>query len=112
MVDQPGVRFGLGSAALVLTLLVVGALPLGQGGSATVALTATAALSTALPLAYAVGLAVQAWAYFTGFFLNQYGQLTFGPHDVRNLAGFAIGTVVLAQLLKGPSRPVIGGGRR
>jgi hypothetical protein len=112
MVDEPGVRFGLASGALALTMLVVSALPLGLGGSATVALIATAALGTTMPRIYAAGLAVQTWAYFTGFFLHQYGVLTFSALDVRNLFGFVIGTVVLGLVFKAPTMAETGGVRR
>ena len=112
MLDESGVRFGLASGALVLAMLVAAALPLGLGDSAAVALVATAAVSAALPVGYAAGLAVEAWAYFTGFFINQGGELTLGPHDVRNLAGFVLGTVVLAQIWKGSSSPALGGRQR
>ena len=92
-------------------MLVLAALPLGLGGSALVTLIAAAALGTAQAPMHAVALAVQAWASFTGFFINRYGQLTLGSHDVRNLAGFVIGTIVLAQVFKGPSMPPLGGGQ-
>jgi hypothetical protein len=103
MRDEPGVRFGLTTGALVLTMLLVAVLPLGLGASAAVSLIAAAALSTVLPLGYAVGLGAQAWAYFTGFFIHQDGQLTVGAHDLRNLAGFVLGTVLLAHIWRGPS---------
>jgi hypothetical protein len=107
MVDQAGVRFGLASGALVLTLMAVAALPLDLGGTAFVALLTTALLSTALSPGAAVGLGVQAWAYYTGFFENQYGALTVTSHDLLDLVGFVIGTLALAHLFRTPVKVAV-----
>jgi hypothetical protein len=112
MVDEPGVRFGLASGALVLALLLAAALPLDLSETALIALLSAAALSTALPHQLTVVLGLEAWAYFTGFFENQYGALTFATHDLLNLAGFVAITVVLARLLRTPFLVTAGGDRR
>jgi hypothetical protein len=103
MVDQPGVRFGLASGALVLALFVAAALPLDLGETASIALLTAAIVSATLPRLLAVALGLEAWAYFTGFFENRYGVLTLSSRDLLNLAGFVAVTVVLAHLLRAPS---------
>lgn len=112
MMDQTGVRFGLASGALVLTLMVVAALSFGPGETALIALLMTALLSTALPLGYAVGLGVQTWAYFTGFFENRYGVLTLTSRDLLHLVGFVVGALVLAHLFRTPVKVATRGGDR
>ena len=100
MVDQPGVRFGLASGALVIALVVAAALPLDLGETAFVALLVAGVASTALPLVFALVMGVEAWAYFTGFFENRYGVLTVAAPDLLNLAGFVVATLVLAHLVR------------
>jgi hypothetical protein len=102
MVDEAGVRFGLASGALVLALLVAAVLPLDLGETAFVALLCASAASALLPLLFAVVLGLEAWAFFTGFFVNQSGVLTLTSNDLVHLAGFVAITVVLAQLLRAP----------
>jgi len=94
MSAEPGVRFGLANAALVLALLVAAALPLDRSETAAVAVVTAAAVSASLPRRFAL----VSWAWFTGFFENKYGVLTLAPSDLLNLAGFVATTVVLAGL--------------
>lgn len=112
MTDQPGVRFGLASGAVVLALLVAAALPLDLGETAFVALLAAAAASATLPLLFTVVVGLEAWAFFTGFFENSYGVLTLTSADLLRLAGFVVATSVLAHLLKVPYAVASGGGSR
>jgi hypothetical protein len=100
MADEPGVRFGLASGAIVLVLLVASALPLDLGETAFVALVAAAAAGATLPWAFVLVLGTEAWAFFTGFFEHQYGVLTLTSHDLLTLAGFVAATVVLARVLR------------
>jgi hypothetical protein len=100
MVDQSGVRFGLASGTLALVFLVAAALPLDLGETAVLGLLTAALVSATLPLAFAVAVGLEAWAYFTGFFENRYGVLTLSSHDLVTLAGFVAVTVALAQLLR------------
>jgi hypothetical protein len=112
MVDEPGVRFGLASGALVLAFLVAAALRLDLGETAFIALLTTAAAGATLPHVFSVVLALEAWACFTGFFENRYGVLTLASHDLLNLSGFVAGTVVLAHLLRVPFTVASGGDGR
>lgn len=112
MVDEPGVRFGLSSGAIVLALLIAGALPLDHVETAAVALLTAAVASATLPWLLTVGLGVEAWAFFTGFFENQYGTLTLAPHDLATLVGFVGVTVVLTQVLRALPTAAPGGPTR
>jgi hypothetical protein len=112
MVDEPGVRFGLASGAIVLALLIAGALPLDRAETAGVALLAAAFASASLPWLLVVGLSVEAWAFFTGFFENRYGTLTLAPHDLMTLVGFVGATVVLTHVLRARPTAAPGGQTR
>lgn len=48
----------------------------------------------------AFALGVLAWAFFTGFAENSYGELTFSGHDLLRLALFGIATVLLSHALR------------
>jgi len=112
MVDEPGVRFGLANCALVLALLIAAALPLDSPETAVVALLTATVTSVSLPWLLATGLSVEAWAFFTGFFENRYGALTFSPHDLVTLVGFVAVTVVLTQVLRTIAATTSGGRSR
>jgi len=112
MVDQPGVRFGLASGALVLAFLIAAALPLDLGETALLGLLTAAVVSVTLPLVFAFVVGLEAWAFFTGFFENQYGVLTLSSRDLLNLVGFVAMTVVLAHLLRTPFAVASGGADR
>ena len=43
-------------------------------------------------------LGLIAWAWYTGFVENTYGQLTFATDDVRRLAAFVLTSAVVAAL--------------
>ena len=43
---------------------------------------------------------VIAWALFTGFIENSYGQLTFAASDLIRMAVFAAATVTLAVVIR------------
>jgi hypothetical protein len=111
MADQTGVRFGLASGAVVASLLLAGALPLDHGESALVGLFAAAVAATAVPWTLAIVLGTEAWAFFTGFFENRYGVLTLADHDLLRLLGFAVGTVLFAQVFRTPVRLATAGDR-
>jgi hypothetical protein len=98
MVDQPGVRFGLASGALVLSFLVAAALPLGPHETASLGLVTAAGAGATLPYLFAGALGLEAWAFYTGFFENQYGALTLSSHDLLSLAGFVAAAALLAWL--------------
>lgn len=112
MVDEPGVRFGLASGAIVLSLLVASALPLDLAETAGIALAVAVLASATLPWVFALALGAEAWAFFTGFFEHQYGVLTIGRNDLLTLAGFISVTVVLARLLRSSHRGRSEAGRR
>jgi hypothetical protein len=112
MVDQPGVRFGLASGAVVLVFLVAAALPLDLLETASLGLLAASVAGATLPHLVAGALGIETWAFFTGFFENRYGVLTLTSHDLALLAGFVAVTVVLAQLLRARATTASGGATR
>lgn len=109
---EPDVRFGIATGLLVLAL--IGAWALGLGTAATVWLAAgvTGPLGVGLSRWRAGWLGPIAWACFTGFVQNRFGQLTFAADDVRRLALFTLAGLVLPGLLRRwlPSAPRQGPG--
>jgi hypothetical protein len=103
---QPGVRFGLANAALACSLCLAAAVGLGAGATAGVAVLVSALCGVALSRHATAGLAVTAWAWWTGFSENSYGQLTLAPADLVRLAVFVVVAVVAATLLRVARRRV------
>ena len=96
LVDDTGIRFGIGTALVVLTLLVAGLVGLGRPETAAVVVLVAGLASGRLPLGVAAALGGIAWAFFTGFFENTFGQLTFAEGDLVRLGAFALATVAVA----------------
>lgn len=110
--DETGVRFGIATATIVVSLLLAGAFALAPGESALVDLLAASVAATAVSWTLAIALGTEAWAFFTGFVENRYGVLTLADHDLLRLAGFVVGTVVLAHLFRAPFRIAAGADQR
>jgi uncharacterized RDD family membrane protein YckC len=100
MTDEPGVRFGLANAALVLALLVAGAAGLASWETELVTVLVAGLVSVGLPMLMSVLMGLISWAWFTGFFVNQYGQLTFADGDLRRLMLFGVATVALSLVAR------------
>lgn len=98
--DQPGVRFGIANASLVIALVVAGAAGLGSVETELVAVLVAGLTSVGLPLMMTTWMGLIGWAWFTGFVENEYGQLTFADGDVRRLLLFAVATVALSLLAR------------
>jgi hypothetical protein len=98
MTAEPGVRFGIANAWLVTTFLVTAVLRLDPTATAWAAVITAGLSGIALPLATTAWLGVVAWAWFTGFVENRFGELTFAGDDVLRLAIFALTPVALAAL--------------
>lgn len=99
MSDEPGVRFGLATAAEVVALLVTGAVGLGATMSGLVLFSVTALAGLSVGIWIRAVLSVIAWAFFTGFVENRFGVLTFGDADLVRLAAFVSGTMLLTWLV-------------
>ena len=99
--DEPGIRFGLATAALVV--LLFGARLGGVDDVATIAVVGVASLGLAQPLPrwLAPCLALVAWAFVTGFVVNGLGQLTFHDADLRRLWAFSVVGLVGVLLPRG-----------
>ena len=79
-------RFGIGCGLEALVLFLAGAVRMAGEMTFAVLLvtTTTYALVVAWPMAASLGLV--SWAFYTGFVTNQFGQLTFTPRDLAQLA--------------------------
>ncbi len=94
--SEPGVRFGIANGLLVATFLATSVVRLGLTGTAWVALLAAGLLGIGLSLSMTAWLGVIAWAWFTGFVENRFGQLTFAGEDVQRLVVFTVSAVALS----------------
>ena len=97
MVDQVGVRFGIGGGVLFVLadVVAVGRLP-GDYGVALL-LVATAVLAAALDGPHALLLGLAGWAFATGFAVNTLGVLTLAPWDLLRLAAFVVAAVGIGR---------------
>lgn len=102
LTDEPGIRFGYALALLGLTLLVAGGLPLGEMATQALVVLVMGVFSACLPWAVRPVVGLVSWAFFTGFVVNAYGQLTFAPADDRRLlvfVGAVVGVAALSRAL-------------
>lgn len=100
MTDERGIRFGIANAFLVLALLAAGAAGLASWETELVTVLVAGLVSVGLPLVMTTWMGLIGWAWFTGFFVNQYGQLTFTDGDLRRLLLFAVAPVALSVLAR------------
>jgi uncharacterized RDD family membrane protein YckC len=83
--EVPQVRFGAGHGSVLVTVAAVTVLGLAPHPALLVVGAVMAGWTTRLSLIPAVALGAVAWAYYTGFVVNQYGQLTFAAGDLARL---------------------------
>lgn len=92
MVAEPGVRFGIANGLVVGVLCVTAIVNLSVGGTELATVLVAGLACCGLSSLVTTGVAVGAWAMFTGFVVNRYGVLTLGHHDLLRLAAFAVAT--------------------
>ncbi|MCW2785182.1 MAG: hypothetical protein JWP74_1699 [Marmoricola sp.] len=100
MVDEPGVWFGIATGCIVAALLVTAAAGLGTTGTACTAVLVAGLVASRLRGPVVAALGVIAWAFFTGFDENRFGQLTFHDPDLVRLTVFALATVLIAGVIR------------
>jgi hypothetical protein len=100
LVDDPGIWFGIATGLVVLTFLIAGLAGLGTAPTAVAVIIVAGLASGRLPGLVALALGVIAWAFFTGFFENTFGQLTFASGDLDRLAVFACSTALVGYLAR------------
>jgi hypothetical protein len=107
MADDPGIWFGISIGLVICAYLVAGALRLDPVETASAAIVVAGLAAARLPGLVTVILGIVAWAFFTGFTENAFGQLTFAGHDLEHLAVFAGATTAMGlacRSLRGRSR--------
>lgn len=109
MTDEPGVRVGIANGTLVAALLVAAVARLTYGETAVMTVTVAGLACAGLSTLLCAATGVVAWAMFTGFVENAYGQLTFASGDVERLAVFVVAALAVAGLAQrahlAPRRP-------
>lgn len=100
MRDEPGIRFGIAQALVLLALVL--SRPFGLGTLATDALLVTvgAAVGAFLNWSALAFTGVLAWAWATGFVENQYGVLSFTGPDLERLGASVAGALLLAEVCR------------
>jgi hypothetical protein len=83
---DPGLRFAWAHAVLIMVLLLAGAVHLGTPVTEGLAVLAMVVVAAGLPVLLRPVLGVMAWAFVTGFVVNELGQLTFTGADLLRLA--------------------------
>ena len=96
LVELPGVRFGLAGGSLFLAAAACAALPLSGWYGVVLLLAVATAWCVVLPLGLGLAVAVSAWAFATGFAINDFGLLTFAPADLLRL-GIYVGVAALVS---------------
>lgn len=96
MTAEPGVCFGIANGALILAVIGSWAARLGATGTAWAAVLAAGLLGIGLSRPMAAWLGLNAWALFTGFVENRFGQLSFAGNDVERLVVFTAAALALS----------------
>ncbi|HWJ81131.1 MAG TPA: hypothetical protein VNS55_02740 [Nocardioides sp.] len=97
LLDQEGVRLGIGGGTLLATTAACVALGI-TGATATAAVfTVAVSLFRVVRRYAALLLAVTGWALATGFGINDLGRLTFQGPDLVRLAFILAGAVALGR---------------
>jgi hypothetical protein len=99
LVDEPGVRFGIANALVVLALLASTATHLGLEPTTVLVVLVAGLAATGIPIRFVLGLGIATWAMVTGFVENSLGQLTFGRDDLLRLALLVTSVAMLSRLL-------------
>ena len=101
LLGEPGIRFGIANAAIVLAVAICASLDI--EASAALLLLAAVVIVTASGTSFVVGGAIglATWGFETGFLQNTYGLLTF---DAGDLARLCLLTVVGALTAGGRLR--------
>ena len=81
----PEVRFGLGHFSILVGIATIVTLHVAPHPALLVVLLLTVVWASRLPLGLAAALGGVAWAYYTGFVVNELGQLTFDTADLMRL---------------------------
>ena len=97
MTAEPGVRFGIANALLVVVLIAAWAARLDTAETAWAAVLAAGLLGAGLSRPMSAWLGVIAWAFYTGFVENRFGELTLAGDDVRRLVVFTVAAFALSM---------------
>ncbi len=101
MRDEDGLRYGLAHAGLVAAALVAAATGMaGPTSFGLIALT-TALGARRLGVTWRIGIAVAAWAIWTGFLHHTLGQLTVAAPDLERLAALVVLAIACSLLRPG-----------
>ncbi len=99
LVAEPGVRFAIDNAVIVLGLLVGSATGLGATASTALVILVAGSAGTGLALRLTAPLGLIGWAMVTGFAVHRYGDLTFAAGDLRRLVAMVIAVPLLAGVI-------------
>lgn len=98
MVAEPGIRFGIANAAVILTLQGCAVLGLRAAPTLLAVATVVVVASVASPPGIGTLVGVSSWAFYTGFVENAYGLLTFHHADLARLAALSVAGGVAATV--------------
>lgn len=110
LLGEPGIRFGIANAAIVLAVGISASLDI--EASWALLLLAAVVVVTASEMSFVVGGAIGlvAWGFETGFLQNTYGLLTFYADDLARLCLLTVvGALAAAGGRPRPSHPTHSG---
>lgn len=100
LLAEPGVRFGLANALIVVALFTAAMVRLDFTGTEALVTFVAGVAGAGLPIAVTASLGFITWAMVTGFAENHFGVLTFAGADVGRLFVFVLATVALSTLTR------------
>lgn len=103
--DNPGICLAAGTAATIVALLVAAALAVDAGRVLLIVVLVVAASSVRVSLGVAAGIGALAWGLYTGFVVQQYGELSADPADLGR-AVLLVGVGALTAAVTGFHRPL------
>jgi len=109
LTDDPGVRFGIAVAFVVVGVLIDGTTHVGRVDTALSVIAIAGLTGAAMSGRRAGVLGLVAWAFYTGFVENSFGTLTLRPGDLARMGGFVAITLVIAFGLR---EALVAGARR
>jgi hypothetical protein len=99
--DEDGIRYGLAHVWLVAVALLAGATGMPRPASFALLVLAALLSGRGLGLRWRVGIALAAWAIWTGFLENSVGILTFTGPDLLRLVILCALAAAVAHLGRG-----------
>jgi len=106
LLGEPGIRFGIANAAIVLAVGICVSLDIEASWSLLLLSAVVIVTASGTPFVVGGAIGLVAWAFQTGFLENTYGLLTFSGDDLAHLCLLTVvGAITAAGGRPRPSHP-------